>query len=338
MTGDADDPPRRRSLRAKLLLCGASLVIALLLAELSVRALGIGAFHEPRRSFYGFKTYPGTEAWGFEPGADAWFSWAGDPYDNLPADGQMVVTLNEFGLRGAEPPAGYPATLFLGDSFTFGEGVPLDHTFVRRVESALEPEGRVCVNAGVPGFGTPQQAARLPTWLEDFRPKSVVLVFVLNDPIPFEDSKNRDGDFMKTSGREPSALRLVELFRGVARTGKTEEWYRSFYAGEREDAWARSRALIGDMHAMCTEANARFGVALFPLLHRVSNSPFAPLHEMVREACREMEIPYVDLTPALRDSGDSELWVHPADHHPSRRAHELVSRPLTDFVKALHQD
>ena len=48
----------------------------------------------------------------------------------------------------------------LGDSFTFGEGVPDEETFVARLDAALRGEGLQVLNAGVAGHGTVEEAAR----------------------------------------------------------------------------------------------------------------------------------------------------------------------------------
>lgn len=97
------------------------------------------------------------------------------------------VVISSAGMRERElgPKApGRRRVLFLGDSFTFGVGVEDHQTFPRRVESTLRVRGLdiEAVNAGVPGFGTVDEA----TWLElhgsAVDPDAIVLaVFLGND-------------------------------------------------------------------------------------------------------------------------------------------------------------
>ena len=77
------------------------------------------------------------------------------------------VVISSQGMRGRELGAkvpGRPRVLFLGDSFTFGVGVAEHQTFPQRVQSGLALRGIAieAVNAGIPGFGTVDEA----TWLE----------------------------------------------------------------------------------------------------------------------------------------------------------------------------
>jgi len=330
--------PRRRSLRAKLLLLCASVVVALGIAEFALRVLDIPPVHTPRMALYNFRMLPGLDgAWEIPPGSEVRFQWDGDPYGRLPLHAHMVATVNEHGLRGPAPPQGEPTTLFLGDSFTFGEGVEDEQTFVRRVEASLGPDAGSCVNAGVPGFGTVHQAARLPDWLRTFQPQAVVLVFVLNDPVPADDVALRDNDLTRTSGESTARFRIASLFQRLRSSRDTVRWYESYYTGDRAQEWVRSRAALAEIHALCEAADTPLGVALFPLLYQVSDSPFAPLHEMVETTCGDLGIPYLDLTAALAAEAESELWVHPTDHHPNARAHELVAEPLSAFVRELRQ-
>jgi hypothetical protein len=48
-----------------------------------------------------------------------------------------------------------------------------------------------------------------------------------------------------------------------------------------------------------------------------------------------MGAPVLDLTAALAREPDHALWVHPADHHPDARAHELAAEAIAPFVESL---
>ncbi|MFL6263469.1 MAG: SGNH/GDSL hydrolase family protein [Thermoanaerobaculia bacterium] len=159
-------------MRKKLALSAASILITLLFVEIALRILGIGAAGR-------------GSAW-FAGGNHPRFLFQPDPasgYTLRPGfQGREIAQSKEFdvpvaidgqGLRAqphAAPPQ--PRVLALGDSITFGEGVPADSTYSAVLERAL----RVRVdNAGVPGYSSAQMLGRLRNSLPLLRPRVVVM-------------------------------------------------------------------------------------------------------------------------------------------------------------------
>jgi len=89
------------------------------------------------------------------------------------------------------------------------------------------------------------------------------------------------------------------------------------------------------MAAECRARDVPFGVAAFPLLHRLDAYPFAAIHAEVKTACGEASVPFLDLLPAFSGQDARELWAHPADRHPNHRAHAVAAEALTPFVRDL---
>lgn len=337
------DTPPRRGLRAAAVVAG--LLAAAGAAELVLRATHWGV-SAPRKADYHFLRREGDPFWIFDPSNPPEHEWDGDPYGRLPPGARMTYPINSKGLRGDEPDPARPKVLLVGDSFTFGEGVAVAGTFAARVERSLagrfDPAPQV-LNGGVPGYGTEAEAGRLPGWLAEFAPRAVVLVYVPNDPIPLEDAVGRrettGRDDLLARGDDAPGLFLTRLVRGVIGRGaadrEVEEWYLSYYFGERSSRWDAARAAIGGMRERSAAAKAKFGVVIFPLLHRLAERPFARIHETVAAACAQMGVPVLDLTAALAREPESALWVHPADHHPDARAHELAAEAMTPFVESL---
>jgi hypothetical protein len=104
------------------------------------------------------------------------------------------VKINSQGLRDneyslAKPPGTY-RIMMLGDSTTFGWGVPLEDTAAKILERKLN-NGRTAgdnefevINAGVGNYDTVQEVTYYETRGRVFRPNLVVLVFFINDPEP----------------------------------------------------------------------------------------------------------------------------------------------------------
>jgi hypothetical protein len=159
-------------MRKKLALSAASILITLLFAEIALRILGIGA------------TGRGS-AW-FAGGNHPRFLFQPDPasgYTLRPGfQGEEIAQSKEFdvpvavdgqGLRvqpHAAPPG--PRILALGDSITFGEGVPAGSTYSAVLERTL---GTRADNAGVPGYSSAQMLGRLRRYLPLLHPQVVVM-------------------------------------------------------------------------------------------------------------------------------------------------------------------
>lgn len=336
--------PAKRSRLRRWLFAAAIALGTLGLAEVGLRIV------EPPVYKMQQGTYPLTaiserpHVYAFRPNTQTTFRWDGDPLGSLPEGAAVTYRLNRFGLRGPPPTAAGRRVLVVGDSFVFGEGVVLEDTFVARAEPLVRKAGApdaALVNAGVPGYGTVQEAFRLPGWLAQIRPSAVVVVYNPNDPIPLEHSMTQVRDLLFSpvvdDPREARGLRLLELWKRAGKARQSEDWYLSYYRGAQAAHWVGVKRLLGEMRDGSRAAGARFGVVLFPLLHRLSAAPLADIHDEVEAACRELDVPYLDLTAAFEGEDERDLWVHPIDHHPNGRAHELAAERLAPFVADLLQ-
>jgi lysophospholipase L1-like esterase len=324
------------------LAAAAGLVAALVATDLQIRATGIGAWN-PRFADYHFQRGPGEPYWRMDPARPPEHRWDGDPFGHLPPGAAMTYPVNSAGLRGPLPAPGRPAVLVVGDSFTFGEGVAVEDTFVARLEAAFaapdRAQGPAFVNAGVPGYGSREEAARLPFLLERFEPTAVLVVFTPNDAVPLDDSLKAEERLLAGSAPEDRPGGIVGLVSGVLarpeRDAAVREWQLSYYTGDRRKEWDATRAALAQMQAAAKTRRASFGVAFFPVLEGLRSRPLAPIHDLVAAACRDAGVPFLDLSPALEGMSERELWVHPTDHHPSAAAHAAAAEALRPFVAGL---
>ncbi|HEV8241263.1 MAG TPA: GDSL-type esterase/lipase family protein [Thermoanaerobaculia bacterium] len=187
-------PPRRRRL-AQLLVLGASLVLSLLLAELTLRAVrpqeamsvdrGLYEPDPPRR----YRLHPG---------------YRGRITNHVEFDDAVAV--NSHGMRGPEPTNAAVRVLALGDSFTFGVGAREDETYPARLQAHLREAGLDAVvwNAGVPGYGVPDEVAWYERWGVPLKPNMVVIApFLANDlqdAMPGSPTRVVDGELVAGDG------------------------------------------------------------------------------------------------------------------------------------------
>ena len=324
----------------RLLAAALGILAALAMAEGALRWTGFGV-REPRVDDFHVTRDPAEAFWRIAPGSNGSHRWDGDPYGTLPPGARMDYAFGADGLRGEPPDPARPAVLVLGDSFTFGEGVRAEDTFCARLERAFadRPGAPAFVNAGVPGYGTVEEAARLPELLARYRPRAVLLVAIPNDAVPAREEIRVPDLINDRNPGAPAGLRLSALVRAVASRGARERdveaWYLSYYFGERAARWEEARRALDSIRADCAARHLPLGVALFPLIHRMKERPFARIHAAYESACADRGLPFLDLMPFLQVEPERSLWVHPTDHHPNARGHELAAAGLKPFVETL---
>jgi hypothetical protein len=184
---------RAASLTTKVLLSATSTVVALCFAELWARqadphriaGLDMSAFTRPASG-------PGqvTE---LIPGASNPHFFGG------------AVSINSDGLRGPEldPTRARPRILAVGDSVTFGYGVPQDETWVVHLANAHAEAGKAVepVNGGLSGAGLRYYRTFLQGRCERLDPEHVFIGLVINDIVPYAS----DDDGSEAPSRRSSA-------------------------------------------------------------------------------------------------------------------------------------
>ena len=121
----------------------------------------------------GMIIYDARLGWRLKPG---WFGF------HQHHDFQVDYSINRFGLRGHAPqPATERRFAVVGDSFTFGQGVNEEQTFVYLIGEA--ERGVEFLNFGVPGYSTDQQYLLIRDRVRLFKPDVVLLVVYLGNDL-----------------------------------------------------------------------------------------------------------------------------------------------------------
>lgn len=111
--------------------------------------------------------------------------------------------------------------LFLGDSVTFGIGVPAEHTFVEVLDRALVDLH--CINLAVPGYSSYQGYQSLVKYGERLNPSAIVAAFNINDRRYVLQPSEIDGPIRFRSLKEQSRVSVLEkshLVRGLRRRAR----------------------------------------------------------------------------------------------------------------------
>lgn len=241
-------------------------------------------------------------------------------------------------------PKGMQHIVFLGDSFTFGHGVPdvrnrFTNQLSTRLDQATNTHDRFVVsNLSKPGSDLLWGEEVLKHLATDRRRvDAAVYVMCLNDIEAFHE---RFMDFNNEVGRlrsQPSWFLIRDTyffnwayFRSVLLAQSEVRNYYSFvkdyYTGK---PWRGFENALQRVVQQSAEHNVQFSLVIFPFLHNLDpDYPFAEVHQQIAAKCAELHIPCVDLLPALQRHVSERLTVNPFDAHPNERAHALVAEEL----------
>jgi lysophospholipase L1-like esterase len=280
--------------------------------------------------------------------------------DWLDAQGRVPVRINRFGLRERDEltpdkPSGQRRVLCVGDSFTFGWGIPEELGWVRLLENSLRTGGGDVrtVNCGAAGtvcvdeywFGLQHRFAV-------FQPDAVVLTLCLNDLIP-SSGLNVLGPSPATGWRTVD-LALGALGRSPLDLDPDYDWVGQLLALPRaegeaaglydpsnkpfEAMWSQGvpQKSVREAKAWCDARKVPLMVVVWPFLQGLGpgrHYPFRKLHELVAADCAAAAIPCLDLLPTLAGTPDADLWVTPADPHANPQAQALAAPAIAEFVR-----
>jgi hypothetical protein len=361
--------PRAHPLFERIALLVAGTAVALLLAEALLRLVGMPSDAPFLQEFYGkgfklmcYDANPSGaldidlrdpqqraplaarfEAEGNGPAFEA--HWPKTPY-------AVEVRLNAMGFRDREfepKPEGVRRLVIVGDSFTYGHGLPEAKSYPRQLEALLRaarPGERVEVyDAAGGGHDLARIAPIAAGVLERLEPDVLVYGYFLNDPLrptagygdgiePMLDTgwlhRERAGFRFSLGGSAHSAPRLVELVRGFFESRRLERatlaWYRRIHEPAR---WAATGQTIETLARLAAERGTRFVLLVLPIIWKLDGDyPLAEVHARIAAHARQHGIEVLDALPVLRGHADAELMLHPRDRHPNPTYARLVAEAL----------
>jgi lysophospholipase L1-like esterase len=248
---------------------------------------------------------------------------------------------------GPRAPTGVLRIAGIGDSFAFGEGVPLEDSLFKRLESLLG-DGYEVINAAVPGAGTAREREILDQVSGGLDASRAIVIFTPNDIALTRELRERQ-DYINdlvvirepvAATRSTSPLRSIELMVSALRTRRitreTLRWYRDMYdAAHNRPGLER---LAEDLRAMAGRPGRRVALVIYPLMEGLDRYPLGPVHATVTALAREAGLPVLDLAPAFAGRDAASLHVHPSDHHPNAAAHDLAARAIAEWLRREHPD
>lgn len=343
-------PPVRTFLR-KASISLAALAGAFLIAEALTRSLEPGPFSFLDRNPY--VAHPDDpRIVRHQPGFEG--RWDGTWYQ-----------INQLGLRG--PPVGAGASgdgyriVALGDSCTFGKGVAESDTWPRQLErllgEALPASGPVVVaNMGVNGYSGATYERIFREVGLGLEPDLVVVGYNLNDfpnairavdEYVFGDRKARrliSQDLRDALGRTAIYRWLRQAYYHSQRENDWEQ-AEAFARGTKasslnDDAWSEQVSYLESIRDQASAIGAETAVFLFPYESQVYLGSFdtAPI-DRLRETCKDLGLPFVDLAEEFRRRARQsdpvhELFLKGDRYHPNREGYRIVAGEVVKLVVA----
>jgi lysophospholipase L1-like esterase len=248
----------------------------------------------------------------------------------------VPVRINSIGLRDQEYPLARTASTtriaFLGDSLTFGWGVPEEESFATRLERKMSARRKTeIMNFGVGNYNTDQEVALFLEKGLAYHPDKVVLFYFINDAEPTPQ---------KSSWAFLSQSRALTFFWSRAKTLGSRLWpgqgYAAYYSGlyaDGQPGWQVTRRALLELRDACVKSQMELGVVLLPELHQLDPYPFAEQHQKLMSFLAANQVDAIDLAPLMRNERDPEtLWVALDDAHPNARAHAKIAQLVESFV------
>lgn len=265
----------------------------------------------------------------------------------------VPVSTNSHGLRDREypkkPAPGALRIIAIGDSQTFGLGLPSERTWPKQLETLLNRD-RVfrseweVINAGLSATDTWQHAIILDRVLEWYDADVVVLAIYVNDvsaewsPKPASEvtnsTKKRIGYALKRSA-------VLSLARRAYLRLRHRDLELEILKGERDEprvdeAWTTVSRSLAEMRDRCASRGLQFVAVILPRRDQVSGqTSYRGYQNRLIEILTADEVPHVDLLDPMMAAYSSigeQLFI-PWDGHHSAEANAVVADRVARLIR-----
>ena len=310
---------------------GISLLVALAAAEVGLRLI----------SKYWLTVYD-VEMWRYARQIKTLSSYPGVVEEQRPNASAFLmgakVRTEEHGFRLPDPETqarrrpGNRLAVALGDSLTFGWGVPEGQTFPDQLERLLSARcpaagGRAVTvaNAGIGNCNTSMEVQRYKLRIRPFmHPDWVILGFSFNDAEP-------DAVPDTNPLYWHSALLSLAAARMQKQTDPKLANYNAYYVSlfrEGQAGWDRTKAAMRELGALLRADHVAGTLFLMPELHDPHDPGIAEAFSRVAAVGREAGFEVIDPAPDFPPGSGERYWVSHEDAHPNAAAQAIYARAL----------
>ncbi|MFH2000974.1 MAG: SGNH/GDSL hydrolase family protein [Planctomycetota bacterium] len=264
-------------------------------------------------------------------------------WDYFDEDGCVDYLFNRFGFRDHDfemkKKQGEYRIMALGDSFTLGVGVQLEHCWTEVLEKKLAQFLARPVEVINAGFAAGHQPVMYEEWIKSdamaFEPDGVIIGMCVNDMHPNIELLARIPPVIHKPWLGGYSRMLYRLQKYLAESKMPKEGVRDFSARVRADPepWNQVKEALISTKSFLDARGVRFIVVFLPALSGLRGEyPYAKLFQMAREFCEEEQIEYMDLLDRFLGCIDEEFWVHPTDQHPNPAGHRMIGEGIFEYL------
>ena len=307
---------------------------------------------------FGFIEYKnGYTLWRNYPSTDIRFVYDSNPRGYFGKNNEIDHKTNSWGFRGKEFSKSKPGNTFriafLGDSYTFGEGVKDTDTYAEQTVAQLKKKYSSSTtkfdsyNFGVSGYSFIHEWLLLNDLVLKINPDVIVFkIDVADFEIPlFQINPLTKIIYRAYRGPTPSDLilnlspdywllkyRVFQLswqaIRWLDQMRKIKAYYR-WLMTDNNPGWQQNLSALHSSLQICRERNIKCYVVCFPVHNQLVDE-----HNKIRKAVESEGIFFIDLLPHVKNRYFQKLYVHPTDGHPNEIMHALVAQLLADKIAA----
>lgn len=278
---------------------------------------------------------------------------------------------NRFRFREREfvvpKPPGVCRIMVLGDSFTWGKGVPVEARYTTRLEALLNgaypAKNFEVLNFGFPGAPTTRERDSLRDYKDRVEPDLIILGFVLNDPQPKSQNYSPERERFEETISRPLAgwleeveewrlERTADLVRNAldsfaVNTGLVPPWQEALQRVYELDSteWVQFEQALRDIKTMSDELH--LPQPIFAILNQGAytdrptdyNQPDEELELYLRwyrqaeETAAPLGFYPINFERELAAQLTGEpMAVSVLDGHPSARVHSIYAQKLFDEI------
>ena len=233
--------------------------------------------------------------------------------------------------------------LFVGDSYTFGLGVPEESTFVSLMQARLNSLGIGIINGGQTGYCTDQEVLFAKQLIAKFNPDLAVLILFSGNDI----EGNFLSDYRNVDVRYGIRLKKNRLLRGLPfdfmrthayvwryldgiwnryRSKKIHRAYRKLASKEPQRVLQSSIQALKNFQQNCRSAGVQ--PALVIIDSRIHEKIFG---RSLQSALVDLQIPILELPESHFDKND----YFELDHHWNANGHRKAEDSIRPFVEKL---
>lgn len=254
-----------------------------------------------------------------------------------------LIKTNSWGMRDDDPCSGNNNSLcrivILGDSYTFGFGVPGEYTYSNVLERLLNQQntGRQyeVLNLGCGGYSTRDEALVLKYKGIKWKPKLVVIGYVLNDP-EIDPIQPLHAYYQK-----PCWWQHLNLFRLAAKVKNRwdiavlgrGDYYRYLHSPKHRK-WKSVVKAFKEIDKLTRMRKIPVLLIIFPITTHESwaNYPYLDLHGQVASAAKASGLYVIDLFERFSRHPPVEMMVNPGNNHPGETAHEIAAAAIFQWI------